>query len=295
MLTPPPPPLTGLGKTVQVAAFLGALHNSGLYKPSLVVCPATMLRTWARELTAWHPPFEPAILHESALPGGGGGGAAGRSARRALIARAAASASAVLVTTYEHLRLFRDELLCVAWGYAVLDEGHKIRNPDAEVTQLVKQLPTVHRLIMTGAPIQNRLTELWSLFDFVFPGKLGTLPVFAAQFAAPIAAGGYAGATPLQAATAHRCAVVLRDLVGPFLLRRLKADVALHLPRKTEQLLFCPLTPAQRGAYRSFLASRDCEAILEGRREALAGIDVLRKARGRVGGVWDDVVWSEFG
>ena len=77
---------------------------------------------------------------------------------------------------------------------------------------------------------------------------------------------------------AHEVAdVLLRDLVGPYLLRRVKADVALKLPKKTEQVLFCPLTQPQREAYRAFLASKDCEAILEGRREALAGIDVLRK------------------
>jgi DNA excision repair protein ERCC-6 len=75
------------------------------------------------------------------------------------------------------MRARREALLPVRWGYAILDEGHKIRNPDADITLVAKQLQTVHRIIMSGSPIQNRLTELWSLFDFVFPGKLGTLPV----------------------------------------------------------------------------------------------------------------------
>ncbi len=264
----------GLGKTVQLAGFLGALHASGLYKPSLVVCPATMLRQWQRELKIWYPLFAPAILHETGVTGTSG---SSRAAREALITRVAASSDGVLLTTYEQLRLFRARLLGVQWGYVVLDEGHKIRNPDAEVTILCKQFPTVHRIVMTGAPIQNRLSELWSLFDFVFPGKLGTLPVFASQFSVPITIGGYANASPLQVSTAYRCAVVLRDLVAPYLLRRMKADVALALPRKTEQVLFCPLTAPQRDAYRAFLASKDVAAILERRREALSGIDVLRK------------------
>jgi DNA excision repair protein ERCC-6 len=264
----------GLGKTVQLAGFLGALHASGLYKPSLVVCPATMLRQWQRELKIWYPLFSPAILHETGVTGTSG---SSRAAREALITRVAASSDGVLLTTYEQLRLFRARLLGVQWGYVVLDEGHKIRNPDAEVTILCKQFPTVHRIVMTGAPIQNRLSELWSLFDFVFPGKLGTLPVFASQFSVPITIGGYANASPLQVSTAYRCAVVLRDLVAPYLLRRMKADVALALPRKTEQVLFCPLTAPQRDAYRAFLASKDVAAILERRREALSGIDVLRK------------------
>jgi len=94
--------------------------------------------------------------------------------------------------------LQRDLLLNVPWGYAILDEGHKVRNPDAEVTLAAKQLQTVHRVIMSGSPIQNRLTELWSLFDFVFPGKLGTLPVFTTQFALPIQIGGYSNASTMQ-------------------------------------------------------------------------------------------------
>ena len=96
------------------------------------------------------------------------------------------------------MRLQRDMLLNVAWGYAILDEGHKIRNPDAEVTLAAKQLQTVHRIIMSGSPIQNRLAELWSLFDYVFPGKLGTLPVFTTQFALPIQIGGYSNASQIQ-------------------------------------------------------------------------------------------------
>ncbi|GFR43344.1 hypothetical protein Agub_g4266, partial [Astrephomene gubernaculifera] len=157
------------------------------------------------------------------------------------------------------------------------DEGHKIRNPDSEITLVCKQLHTVHRLILSGSPIQNRLAELWSLFDFIFPGKLGTLPVFQAQFAVPIQVGGYANASPLQATTAFRCALVLRDLIAPYLLRRRKADVATQLPAKTEQVLFCTLLPEQVQLYRAYLASKEVGEILEGSRRALSGIDILRK------------------
>lgn len=130
---------------------------------------------------------------------------------------------------------------------------------------------------MTGAPIQNKLTELWSLFDFVFPGKLGVLPVFQAQFSLPIAIGGYSNATPLQVSTAYRCAVVLRDLIMPYLLRRMKSDVDAQLPKKTEHVLFCSLTKDQRESYRAFLASSEVEQIFDGARNSLYGIDILRK------------------
>jgi hypothetical protein len=138
----------GLGKTAQVIAFLAGLHRSGAYRPTLVVCPATVLRQWLRELRSWYPPFRVAILHESAGRGGGAG------ARAAALAAVAASPAGVLLTTYEQLRSRRAELLGVRWGYAVLDEGHKIRNPDAEVTLAAKQLPTVHRLIMVSARLR---------------------------------------------------------------------------------------------------------------------------------------------
>jgi len=265
----------GLGKTVQVASFLCALHHSRMYSPTIIVCPATMLRQWRRELRIWAPKLKPTILHDSALSSESGGGK--KRARERAFDACVSDGDGVLITTYEHMRLFRDRVCAVRWGYAVLDEGHKIRNPDADVTIVAKQLQTVHRIIMSGAPIQNRLSELWSLFDFVFPGKLGTLPVFQAQFAVPIQIGGYTNASNQQVTTAYRCAVTLKDLIAPYLLRRMKCDVDVKLPEKTEQVLFCPMTSEQREAYRSYLASREVEEILDGDREALGGIDVLRK------------------
>jgi DNA excision repair protein ERCC-6 len=301
----------GLGKTIQVAAFLASLHHSGLYKPSIVICPVTLLRQWKRELQKWYGRFEVEILHDSAsvkLTNSKGKMKDSLSSEDAdedsssdsdytpkrhtptkntpvkhkdrwdsLIERVVNHKSGLLITTYEQLRILREKLLDREWGYAVLDEGHRIRNPDAEVTLVCKQLQTVHRIVMTGAPIQNKLTELWSLFDFVFPGKLGVLPVFQAQFALPISIGGYANATPMQVSTAYRCAVVLRDLIMPYLLRRVKSDVNAHLTKKTEHVLFCSLTEEQRSAYRAFLASSEVEQIFDGNRNSLYGIDILRK------------------
>lgn len=291
----------GLGKTIQVIAFLAALHFSGMYKPSIIICPVTLLRQWRREVRKWYPHFHVAILHESVsvsswktkkakqIKGGDEDEPAlvsdeeevqpvkGPNKWDLLISRIIESRSGLLITTYEQLRLLREKLLDMEWGYAVLDEGHRIRNPNAEITLVCKQLQTVHRIIMTGAPIQNKLTELWSLFDFVFPGKLGVLPIFEAQFAVPIAIGGYANASPLQVSTAYKCAVVLRDLIMPYLLRRMKMDVNAHLTKKTEHVLFCSLTEEQRTTYRAFLASSDVEQIFEGSRNSLYGIDILRK------------------
>ncbi|KAF7804623.1 protein CHROMATIN REMODELING 8 [Senna tora] len=291
----------GLGKTIQVLSFLGALHFSGMYKPSIIICPVTLLRQWRREAQKWYPKFHVELLHDSAqdpetrkkqskseesdyetnssIDSDCERNIQSRNTRKweSLIRRVMRSESGLLITTYEQLRILRDLLLDIEWGYAILDEGHRIRNPNAEVTLVCKQLQTVHRIIMTGSPIQNKLTELWSLFDFVFPGKLGVLPVFEAEFAVPIAVGGYANASPLQVSTAYRCAVVLRDLIMPYLLRRMKADVDAQLPKKTEHVLFCSLTTEQLSAYRAFLASTEVEQILDGRKNSLYGIDIMRK------------------
>lgn len=86
---------------------------------------------------------------------------------------AASGVGGIVLTTYEHVRKHIDVLKRIPWAYAIMDEGHKLRNPEAEITLFCKLLPTRHRIIMTGAPIQNNLKELWSLFDFVFPGRLG--------------------------------------------------------------------------------------------------------------------------
>ena len=218
----------GLGKTIQVLSFLGALHFSGMYKPSIIVCPVTLLRQWKREAQKWYPSFKVDALHDSAqdlnnrkkrskscesdyesegsLDSDSEEKLLSKTSKKwdSLINRVVGSESGLLITTYEQLRILGDKLLDIEWGYAVLDEGHRIRNPNAEVTLVCKQLQTVHRIIMTGAPIQNKLSELWSLFDFVFPGKLGVLPVFEAEFAVPISVGGYANASPLQVSTAYR-------------------------------------------------------------------------------------------
>ncbi|KAG5953241.1 hypothetical protein E4U53_006254 [Claviceps sorghi] len=280
----------GLGKTVQLIAFIAALHHSNkLRRPVIVVAPATLLRQWVSEFHRWWPPLRVSILHSS------GSGmmnprleddydldnyqpVANRSlsAARRIVAGVVNNGH-VLVTTYTGLQTYAEELLPVEWDYAVLDEGHKIRNPNAEITVSCKELNTPNRVILSGTPVQNNLTELWSLFDFIYPMRLGTLVNFRAQFEIPIRQGGYANASNLQVMTAEKCAEALKETISEYLLQRLKVDVAADLPEKTEQVLFCKLTDSQRKAYETFLGSDEVSAILSKRRQSLYGIDILRK------------------
>ncbi|KAL8610511.1 hypothetical protein ACOMHN_060431 [Nucella lapillus] len=306
----------GLGKTIQMIAFLAALQHSRLRSaqfryeglgPCVIVCPATVMHQWVEEFHTWYPDFRVAILHSSGSFSGS----------QADLVRSMVKSRGVLVTSFSTLVIQQDLLLPHAWHYLVLDEGHKIRNPDAQVTLCCKQFRTSHRIILSGSPVQNNLKELWSLFDFVFPGKLGTLPDFLAHFSVPIVQGGYANATQVQVVmatgvpvccrwrqptsvpvccddydeccdifqvsqqveTAYKCACVLRDTINPYLLRRMKADVkaTLDLPAKNEQVLFCRLTDEQRDIYQEYLDSRECQAILAGKYQVFPGLTTLRK------------------
>ncbi|KAJ3323514.1 hypothetical protein HDV06_001791 [Boothiomyces sp. JEL0866] len=288
----------GLGKTVQLVAFLAGLGYSNLLDgPVLIVCPATVLKQWVQEFHKWWPPYRVAILHSS----GSGVSDFGifqedsdsevesTSKRRKLSKNSAKSKGItallnkivkkghILVTTYGSLNLYEDILIKTKWAYCVLDEGHKIRNPDAKVTLTCKSLKTPHRIILSGTPIQNNLNELWSLYDFVYPGRLGTLPVFQSEFAVPINIGGYANATNVQVQTAYKCACVLRDFISPYMLRRMKVDVAQQLPKKSEQILFCKLTAVQKKKYLKYINSEEVARILDGNQHVLSGIDILRK------------------
>ncbi|KAM4775137.1 DNA excision repair protein ERCC-6 isoform 3-T4 [Cyanocitta cristata] len=237
--------------------------------PTVIVCPATVLHQWVKEFHTWWPPFRVAVLHET--------GSYTKS--KVKLIHEIASCHGILITSYSYIRLMQDNIHTYDWHYVILDEGHKIRNPNAAVTLACKQFRTPHRIILSGSPMQNNLKELWSLFDFIFPGKLGTLPVFMEQFSVPITMGGYCNASPVQVKTAYKCACVLRDTINPYLLRRMKADVkmSLSLPDKNEQVLFCRLTEEQRQIYQNYINSKEVYQILNGDMQILLGLSTLRK------------------
>ncbi|XP_046823719.1 DNA excision repair protein ERCC-6-like isoform X2 [Vespa crabro] len=252
----------GLGKTIQVISFLAGLDCSELLSdggrfrglgPTLIICPATLMEQWVKHFHDWWPILRVAVLHQcgtydvnpenliNSLETGG-----------------------ILITSYSGMLKHKDLLTNTQWHYVILDEGHKIRNPQAKISKAVKEFSTPHRILLTGSPMQNSLKELWSLFDFILPGKLGTLPAFLEHCAAPITRGGYANATSLQQATALQIATMLKEAITPYLLRRTKADVKryLNLPEKNEQVLFCSLTDEQRKLYKEHLLSEDVSFVL---------------------------------
>lgn len=268
----------GLGKTIQMIAFLTALRSSNVINmhkkyenlgPTVLVCPATVMHQWLYEFRKWWPPFRVAILHNTGTFIGNKGN----------LVRAINKSRGILIVSYPGVVIYQDYLHAHDWHYVILDEGHKIRNPDAQVTLACKRFRTPHRLILSGSPVQNNLKELWSIFDFIYPGKLGTLPVFMEQFAIPITQGGYANASDIQVQIAYKCTCVLRDSIKPFLLRRTKAEVnhKLKLPDRSEQVLFCKLTDKQRKLYQAYLESPTVRDIKNGFCQIFVGLIQLRK------------------
>ncbi|KAL7557391.1 hypothetical protein ACA910_000019 [Epithemia clementina (nom. ined.)] len=292
----------GLGKTVSVSAYLGSLASCRKLRSCLIVVPATMLNHWLSELATWAPGLRRVLIHSSAeldqIPrvltpkllksletwlrncrASRVNECIDEEDREKLPAHSFCGTGYAILTTYENFRRNASVYVGHNFSYIVLDEAQKIRNPDADITLACKQFRTPHRIAMSGTPIMNDLKELWSIVDFCFPGRLGTLPAFEQEFADPIRKGGYSNASPMQAQLAYRCALVLRDLVEPYLLRRLKKDVkeVSRMPSKTENVLFCRLTKRQRSLYESYLRSDEVSKVMRGTNNLLGAITMLRK------------------
>ncbi|KAL7452435.1 hypothetical protein ACHAWC_004157, partial [Mediolabrus comicus] len=292
----------GLGKTVQVCSFLGAMAANRYMDSVLIIAPATMLAHWLSELSVWAPGLRRIMMHRSGEADGASRVISKgmlrslskwlKSARSDRVneaideddfnekgADAFCGTGYAVLATYESIRRSPEDWVSHNWSYVVLDEGQKIRNPDADVTLACKRLRTPHRLLLSGTPIQNDLRELWSLFDFIFPGRLGTLPAFEAEFAVPIKRGGYSNASPMQVQLAYRCSLVLRDLINPYLLRRQKKEIkeVNRMPGKTEQVLFCRLSSKQRRMYEEFLRSDEVMGVMRGSANLLGAVTTLRK------------------
>ena len=225
----------GLGKTIQVLSLLLTLKNEAgdKRKPSLLVVPASLLANWASEIARFAPSLKARVAHPSAAP-----------AEKLNADDADNPADAdiladvdLVITSYGFLARSA-WLRSVPWRLVVLDEAQAIKNPAAKQTKMVKQLRADTRIALTGTPIENRLGDLWSIFDFINPGLLGSPKQFS-SFVKGLADRSHSSYGPL------------RELVRPYILRRLKTDrsVIADLPDKTEVKAFCALSRRQAALY----------------------------------------------
>ncbi len=227
----------GLGKTIQVLSLLLVEQQAG--QPNLLVAPASLLGNWAAEIDKFAPGLKAAIVHPSAMPA---------DQIRQFTPERAADFD-LCITSYGSL-LRIPALSETAWRFVILDEAQAIKNPAARQTKAAKALRAKARIALTGTPVENHLGDLWSVFDFINPGLLGSAKQFSRY------AKGLAERT-------HNPYGPLRDLVRPYILRRMKTDksVIADLPDKTEVKALCGLSRRQTALYGQAVA--DLEKSLE--------------------------------
>jgi SNF2 family DNA or RNA helicase len=232
----------GLGKTLQTLAFLRTLRISdcGLRisekRPHLIICPSSLVFNWVAEARKFTPDLEVLVLH--------GADRHGRFER--------IGASDIVLTSYALIRRDAERYRGLEFDTVVLDEAQHIKNRQTRNAQAVKAVAARHRIVLTGTPMENSVLDLWSIFDFLMPGYLGTAQDFRERYELPIT-------RERDAAAQTRLGRRLR----PFLLRRLKKEVAADLPAKLEQVSFCELTAEQRGVYQQVIEATR-KGVLEG-------------------------------
>ena len=238
----------GLGKTLQTLAFQRFIRQTQpRIAPMLIVGPTSLVFNWLAEAKKFTPELKILALHGPE-----------RHARFDDIA-----ASDIVVTSYALIRRDAEKYRGLEFDTVVLDEAQHIKNRQTQNAQAVKAVRAKHRLVLTGTPLENSVLDLWSIFDFLMPGYLGTAKDFRERYELPIAKEKNAEA---QARLARR--------LRPFMLRRLKRDVAADLPAKIEQVSFCELTPDQRGVYQ--------QVIEASRKEVLAAVGAQGVAKSRM-------------
>jgi superfamily II DNA or RNA helicase len=245
----------GLGKTLQVLAAITALRaGKGNKLPSLVVCPASVAHNWQREAARFAPSLKTVVIERGAE-------------RKAILENL--GTYDLVVKNYALTRRDNEYLKKQPWLMVCVDEAQAIKNPDADITRVVKGLNARYRVALTGTPIENRIMDLWSIADFAVPGYLGSRSRFEER-----AKGGET--------STHK---YLRSRLRPVLLRRLKQEVAPELPPRIEERLDCEMTSKQRQAYvvemkraRELLAKRPDPALKgQSRIQMLAALTRLRQ------------------
>jgi superfamily II DNA or RNA helicase len=248
----------GLGKTLQTIAHVLAEHEAGrLDAPALVVGPTTLVGNWSREIARFAPELRVVVLH----------GPERRSRWKDV------PSAHVVVTTYPVLVRDEERFAAQRFHVAILDEAQAIKNARSQARQALSRVDAPHRLCLTGTPVENHLGELWSIFDFLSPGLLGEELSFRRFWRQPIERNG--DAERMRA---------LREAVGPFVLRRLKRDVAKELPPKTELVLPVELGAEQRELYEAIRVAAHADVRRAIRAKGLAAstvaiLDALTKLR----------------
>ncbi len=253
----------GLGKTVQIITLLLSSDRQETLPegvgPALIICPTSLLGNWQRELTRFAPSLKVYIHH-------------GSFRLQDQLFMEQAQQYDVILTTYNLIGRDEATFRRLHWTYMILDEAQNIKNEHAKQTQSILRLRSNYRVAVTGTPVENRLSELWSIFRFLNPGFLGSASVFRSRFA-----------TPIERDHDEVRLERLKRLVAPFVLRRVKTDpnISKDLPDKIETKAYCNLTKEQAALYqttvRSMLAQIDAAEGMKRKGYVMASLTKLKQ------------------
>jgi DNA repair and recombination RAD54-like protein len=271
----------GLGKTLQCITLMWTLlkqspdAGKSIIQKAIVVCPASLVKNWANELTKW---LGANAITPFAIDGKASKDELARQLRQWAIASGRSITRPVIIVSYETLRLNVEELKHTKIGLLFCDEGHRLKNADSNTFNALNSLNVSRRVILTGTPIQNDLTEYFSLTSFANPDLLGTRAEFRKRFEIPILRGRDADASRENREKGDTCTTELLAIVNKFLIRRTNDILSKYLPVKYEHVVFCNLAPFQLDLYNYFITSPDIQALLRGKgSQPLKAINILKK------------------
>lgn len=235
----------GLGKTIQTISFIAFLREKGINGPFLIAAPLSTTSNWVAEFAKWTPDIPVVLYHGSKEER--------ENIRKKQLRNPGSTGFPVICTSYEICMNDRKHLQHFGWKFIIIDEGHRIKNLNCRLIRELQSYQSANRLLITGTPLQNNLSELWSLLHFLMPSIFDKLESFEAwfDFSALKEKGGHEQI--LSEERKKSLVTSLHAILKPFLLRRVKADVETSLPKKREYVLYAPLTQTQRELYQEIL------------------------------------------
>ncbi|KAL5323351.1 hypothetical protein ACEPPN_007886 [Leptodophora sp. 'Broadleaf-Isolate-01'] len=271
----------GLGKTLQCITLMWTLlkQSPDAGKPTIqkaiIACPSSLVKNWANELVKW---LGPDAIQPFAIDGKASKEELQQQLRQWAIATGRSVTRPVIIVSYETLRLNVEELKNTKIGLMLCDEGHRLKNGDSQTFTALNSLNVSRRVILSGTPIQNDLSEYFSLISFANPGLLGTRMEFRKKYELPILKGRDAAGSDKDREKGDATVRELLSVVNKFIIRRTNDILSKYLPVKYEHVVFCNLAPFQLDLYNHFISSPDIKALLRGKgSQPLKAIGMLKK------------------
>ncbi|EPQ65528.1 DNA-dependent ATPase [Blumeria graminis f. sp. tritici 96224] len=271
----------GLGKTLQCITLMWTLlkQSTDAGKPTIqkaiIACPSSLVKNWANELVKW---LGPDAIQPFAIDGKAKKEELQQQLRQWAIAEGRSVTRPVIIVSYETLRLNVDGLKNTKIGLMLCDEGHRLKNGDSQTFTALNNLNVSRRVILSGTPIQNDLTEYFSLISFANPGLLGTRMEFRKKYELPILKGRDAAGSEKDREKGDAAVKELLEVVNKFIIRRTNDILSKYLPVKYEHVVFCNLAPFQLDLYNLFITSPEIQALLRGKgSQPLKAIGMLKK------------------